>query len=141
MQITEGPVWEGSGLLYTNIANNRILRYDPATGESTEVRTGTNAANGLMLDQNGVLYACEGGGRRMVRYDPVAGDASTGVTVICDNFAGKRLTAPTIWPSTARDASGSPTRAMATTATTWSWTTSRSTGWIRKATARGSACA
>lgn len=94
MQITEGPVWDGSGLLYTNIANNRILRYDPATGESTEVRTGTNAANGLMLDANGVLHACEGGGRRMVRYDPVAGDASTGVTVLCDNFAGQRLNSP-----------------------------------------------
>ncbi|MCB9147815.1 MAG: SMP-30/gluconolactonase/LRE family protein [Caldilineaceae bacterium] len=94
MQITEGPVWDGSGLLYTNIANNRILRYDPATGESTEVRTGTNAANGLMLDKNGVLYACEGGGRRMVRYDPVVGDAATGVTVLCDNFEGKRLNSP-----------------------------------------------
>ena len=94
MQITEGPVWDGSGLLYTNIANNRILRYDPTTGESTEVRTGTNAANGLMLDKNGVLYACEGGGRRMVRYDPVVGDAATGVTVLCDNFEGKRLNSP-----------------------------------------------
>ena len=82
MQITEGPVWDGSGLLYTNIANNRILRYDPTTGESTEVRTGTNAANGLMLDKNGVLYACEGGGRRMVRYDPVVGDAATGVRIL-----------------------------------------------------------
>lgn len=101
--ITEGPAWDGSGLLYTDIAQSRIMRFEPKTGALTVVRTGTNLANGLMLDSAGRIYACEGGspdgstqgeGRRMVRYDPVAGDGSTGVTVLCDQFEGKRLNSP-----------------------------------------------
>ena len=92
--ITEGPAWDGTGLYYTNIANNQIMRFDPATGQAVTVRTGTNAANGLILGKDGKLYACEGGGRRMVCYSPIAGDESTGVTVLCDNFEGKRLNSP-----------------------------------------------
>lgn len=87
--LTEGPAWDGSGLLFTNIPNSRILRYDAASGEISVFRTGTNNANGLMLDKNGDLYACEGGGRRMVRYEK-----DGGVTVLCDNFEGKRLNSP-----------------------------------------------
>lgn len=92
--ITEGPVWDGSSLLYTNIRTSRIMRFDPATGESTTARTGTNDANGLMLDSEGKLYGCEGGGRRVVRYDPIEGDENTGVTVLCDKFEGNRLNSP-----------------------------------------------
>jgi gluconolactonase len=89
MGLTEGPVWDGSGLLFTNIPNSRILRYDAASGEISVFRTGTNKANGLMLDKNGDLYGCEGGGRRMVRYEK-----DGGVTVICDTFEGKRINSP-----------------------------------------------
>lgn len=94
-EITEGPAWDGDGLLYTNIPNNRIMRYIPATQELVEYRTGTNRANGLMFDADGQLYACEGGtpgeenGRRIVRYE-----ADGGTTVICDNYQGKRLNSP-----------------------------------------------
>jgi gluconolactonase len=87
--LTEGPAWDGSGLLFTNIPNSRIMRYDAASGNLSVFRTGTNQANGLMLDQTGRLYACEGGGRRMVHYEP-DGD----VTVLCDNFQGRRLNSP-----------------------------------------------
>jgi gluconolactonase len=89
MGLTEGPTWDGSGLLFTNIPNSRILRYDAASGEIGVFRTGTNKANGLMLDKNGELYGCEGGGRRMVRYEK-----DGGVTVLCDSFEGKRLNSP-----------------------------------------------
>jgi gluconolactonase len=89
MGLTEGPVWDGSGLLFTNIPNSRVMRYDAGSGEISVFRTGTNNANGLMLDKMGNLYACEGGGRRMARYEK---DGST--TVICDNFEGKRLNSP-----------------------------------------------
>jgi gluconolactonase len=89
MGLTEGPAWDGSGLLFTNIPNSRIMRYDAASDEISVFRTGTNNANGLMLDKNGELYACEGGGRRMVRYEK-----DGGVTVICDKFEGKRLNSP-----------------------------------------------
>jgi gluconolactonase len=89
MGLTEGPTWDGSGLLFTNIPNSRIMRYDAASGEINVFRTGTNNANGLMLDKDGELYGCEGGGRRMVRYEK-----DGGVTVICDKFEGKRLNSP-----------------------------------------------
>jgi gluconolactonase len=86
---TEGPAWDGQAVLFTDIYNNRIMRYDPNSGNCTVFRTGTNEANGLMFDKNGQLYACEGGGRRMVRYNA---DGST--TVIADHFEGKRLNSP-----------------------------------------------
>lgn len=88
--LTEGPVWDGSGLLYTNIPNSRILRYDAASGQISVWREGTNNANGLMLDAQGRLYACEGGGRQMVHYPGEGGET----VVICDNFQGKRLNSP-----------------------------------------------
>jgi gluconolactonase len=87
--ITEGPAWDGSGLLFTHIREDRILRYTPANGEISVFRTGTNAANGLMFDKEGRLYACEGDGRRITRYEP---DGNT--TVIADNFEGKKLNSP-----------------------------------------------
>jgi gluconolactonase len=87
--LTEGPAWDGSGLLFTNIPNSRILRYVPGEADFSEYQTGTNHANGLILDAEGRLYACEGGGRRIVRYE-----ADHSVTVICDNFEGKRLNSP-----------------------------------------------
>jgi gluconolactonase len=86
--LLEGPAWDGSGLLFTEIANNRIHRFDPADGECSVFREGTNQANGLMFDSAGQLFACEGGGRRMVKY----GDADT--TVLVDSFEGKRLNSP-----------------------------------------------
>jgi gluconolactonase len=85
---TEGPAWDGSGVLFTDIPNSRILRWDSASGECVVVRTGTNRANGLMFDRNGRLYACEGDGRRIVRYD----DEET--VVLADRFEGKRLNSP-----------------------------------------------
>ena len=95
--LTEGPAWDGTGLLFTNIPNDRVMRYVPsagtrpgeAKGELSVVRNGTNGANGLMFDKDGRLYACEGTARRMVRYEP-----DGGVTVICDNYEGKRLNSP-----------------------------------------------
>lgn len=86
---TEGPAWDGKGLVFTDIPNGRIMRYDPQTGETIVFRTGTNEANGLMFDQAGQLYGCEGGGRRVVRYNA---DGTT--TVIADQFEGKRLNSP-----------------------------------------------
>ena len=86
---TEGPAWDGEVVLFTDIPNSRIMRYNPGDGQCTEFRTGTNEANGLMFDKNGQLYACEGGGRRMVRYNS---DGTT--TVLVDKFEGKRLNSP-----------------------------------------------
>ena len=86
---TEGPAWDGTGLLFTHIPGSRIMRYDPQTGASTVYRSNTDWANGLVLDPQAQLYACEGGARRMVRYEP---DGST--SVLADGFDGKRLNIP-----------------------------------------------
>ena len=91
--VTEGPAWDGSGLLYTRIQQSRIMRYDPVSGACTVFRENTNCANGLTFDAQGRLYGCEGGAandaRRVVRYES---DGS--VTVLVDRYEGKRLNIP-----------------------------------------------
>jgi gluconolactonase len=91
--VTEGPAWDGSGLLYTRIQQSRIMRYDPASGACAIFRENTNCANGLTFDAQGRLYGCEGGAaidaRRVVRYES---DGS--VTVLADRYEGKRLNIP-----------------------------------------------
>ena len=62
MTITEGPAWDGSGLLFTAIHQNRILRWDPAARSITTVYTDTSGTNGLLFAPDGRLFACEGGG-------------------------------------------------------------------------------
>jgi gluconolactonase len=91
--VSEGPVWDGSGLLYTRIQQSRIMRYDPAANSVSVWRENTNCANGLAADAGGRLLACEGGAtadaRRVVRYER---DGS--VTVLASGFEGKRLNIP-----------------------------------------------
>ena len=92
-QVTEGPSWDGSGLLYTRIQHSKIMRFDAVTGVVSLWRDNTNCANGMTFDAQGRLYACEGGAtidaRRVVRYEH---DGS--VTVLADRFQGKRLNIP-----------------------------------------------
>ena len=66
---TEGPVWDGQALLFSHIPANRILRYDPKTGDITEYFTGTQRTNGLCFDSQGNLYGCQSAGRRIVRFE------------------------------------------------------------------------
>jgi len=86
---SEGPVWDGTAILFSDIRNNRIMRYDPKSGPCEPFATETNAANGLTLDRQGRLFVCEGGGRRVARYDP-DGQRVT----LADRFEGKRLNSP-----------------------------------------------
>lgn len=85
----EGPAWDGTGLLFTHIPSSRIMRFLPETGKTEVFRQNTNNANGLVLAPDGRLYACEGGARRVVRYEP---DGST--TVLADGYEGQRLNVP-----------------------------------------------
>jgi gluconolactonase len=87
--LTEGPAWDGTGLLFSDIRNDRILRYDEATGRIDTFRTNTNGTNGLFFDHEGRLYGCQGGGRQVVRFER---DGSA--TVVADRFEGKRLNSP-----------------------------------------------
>lgn len=92
-KVSEGNAWDGFGMLFTRIFQSRIMRYDPASGSVSLWRENTNYANGLTFDAQGRLYACEGGAtedlRRVVRYE-----ADGTVTVLADNFEGKRLNIP-----------------------------------------------
>ena len=87
---TEGPLWDGEALLFTNIPNSRIMRYDPATGETTEYFTGTDRTNGLCFDTDGNLYGCQSGGRRIVRFEK---DRRT-ITPLPSTLEGKRHNNP-----------------------------------------------
>lgn len=87
--ITEGPVWDGAGLLYTAIDHNEIRRYDPASGSIATIYRDTGAANGLALAPDGRLLACEGKGRAVVAYD------NTGRrSILADAFESRRLNSP-----------------------------------------------
>src|SRR5688500_10740717 len=58
---TEGPAPGPDGMLYfTDVANNRILRFNPQTRKHEVFRADSNRANGLLFDLQGRLIACEG---------------------------------------------------------------------------------
>jgi gluconolactonase len=87
----EGPVWFGDMrcLLWSDIPNNRILRWDEASGETSVFRTPSGFANGNTRDRSGRLITCEHGGRRVTRTEY---DGS--LTVLMDRWQGKRLNSP-----------------------------------------------
>ena len=87
---TEGPVWFGDAgcLLFSDIPNDRIMRWTPGAGVSV-YREPSHYANGHTRDREGRLISCEHGGRRVTRTEP---DGS--VTVIADRYRGKRLNSP-----------------------------------------------
>ncbi|MCK0168279.1 SMP-30/gluconolactonase/LRE family protein [Jannaschia sp. S6380] len=86
----EGPVWFGDAdcLLFSDIPNDRILRWSAETGISI-YRKPSNFANGNTRDRQGRLITCEHRGRRVTRTEP---DGT--VTVIADAFDGKPLNSP-----------------------------------------------
>jgi gluconolactonase len=87
----EGPVWIGDGgyLLFSDIPNNRILRWLEATGDVTVFRSPSNYANGNTRDCEGRLITCEHDTRRVTRTEH---DGT--VSVLMDSFHDKRLNAP-----------------------------------------------
>ena len=66
---TEGPVWDGKRILFSAPAENRILSYDPLSGAIAEFRRFTNRTKGLAVSSDGLLYGCQSGSRRVVRFD------------------------------------------------------------------------
>jgi len=98
---TEGPVWtRDAALLFSDIPNNEIRRYDPASEELTIFRKPSGydgddmpgaliGSNGLSLDGSGRLLICEHGNARLTRLEP---DGS--LTVLASHYEGKRLNSP-----------------------------------------------
>jgi len=91
MRWSEGPVYFGDGryLLWSDIPNNRIMRWDEETGAVSVFRKPSNNANGHTRDRQGRLVSCEHDARRVTRTE-----IDGAITVICDNFQGKRLNSP-----------------------------------------------
>ena len=91
---SEGPVWFGEfrSLLWSDIPNNRILKWEEETGAVSIFRKPSNYANGNTRDRQGRLVTCEHGMRRVTRTEH---DGS--ITVICNRFdgvEGKPLNSP-----------------------------------------------
>jgi gluconolactonase len=88
---SEGPVWFGDGrfVLWSDIPNDRILKWEEETGAVSIFRKPSNFANGHTRDRQGRLIGCEHGGRRVVRTEY---DGS--ITVLMDSFQGRRLNSP-----------------------------------------------
>jgi gluconolactonase len=86
----EGPLWwkEGGYLLFSDIHNNKRMKYEPGKGTSLFL-DGTNRANGLTRDLQGRLVACEHDSRRVTRLEL---DGST--TVVANSFQGRQLNRP-----------------------------------------------
>src|SRR4051812_31413682 len=87
----EGPVWVGDGryLLFSDIPNNRMLRWLEDTGEVSVFRSPSNYSNGNTRDREGRLLTCEHDTRRVTRTEH---DGT--ITVLIDTFQGKKFNAP-----------------------------------------------
>jgi gluconolactonase len=86
----EGPVWfaDGNYLLWSDIPNDRILRWIPGAGVST-FRSPAGNTNGHTRDREGRLVSCSHGNRRVERTEP---DGT--ITVIANSYNGKPLNSP-----------------------------------------------
>ncbi len=92
-QFTEGPAYGPGRCVYFTDIGNRIMKFDPKTGTTTEYRKPSGRANGLDFDPAGRLVACEGatpGGNRRVTI--TASDGT--VRVLADKWKGKRFNSP-----------------------------------------------
>ena len=91
MRWTEGPVWFGDGrfLLWSDIPNNRIMKWEEETGVVSVFRRPSHNANGNTRDRQGRLITCEHEARRVTRTEY---DGS--ITVIADQFEGRPLNSP-----------------------------------------------
>jgi gluconolactonase len=87
----EGPAYFAAGryLVWSDIPNDRMLRYDESDGHVSIFRDPCNYTNGNTTDRQGRLVTCEHGGRRVSRTEF---DGS--VVTIADRWNGKRLNSP-----------------------------------------------
>ena len=88
---TEGPVYFGDmhSVIFSDVPNDRMMRYDEVTGETTVFRYPSNEANGNTRDRQGRLVTCEQRTRRVTRTEY---DGS--ITVLADRYDGKPLNSP-----------------------------------------------
>ncbi len=87
----EGPVYfrDGGYLLFSDIPNNRIMRWLEEDGHLSVFRTPSNYSNGNTRDRQGRLVTCEHDARRVTRTEH-----DGRITVVLDRYEGKQLNAP-----------------------------------------------
>ena len=87
----EGPAWNGSGryLVWSDIPNDRQMRWLEEDGHVSQFRSPSNYSNGNTFDFQGRQVVCEHNTRRVVRYEQ-----NGSVTVLADKWQGKPLNAP-----------------------------------------------
>jgi len=87
----EGPAWNSVGrfLVFSDIPNNRQMRYIEDDGRVTMFRMPSNNSNGNTFDYQGRQISCEHVTRRVVRYEH---DGS--IMLLADSYNGKRLNSP-----------------------------------------------
>ncbi len=90
-RFTEGPAYYGDGkyLLFSDIPNDALLRWDEITGQVATLRNPAGSPDGNTRDRQGRLISCELGSRTLTRTEH---DGT--VTVLADSFQGTRLTGP-----------------------------------------------
>lgn len=88
---TEGPLYVPAGryLLFSDIPNDRVLRWDETDGSVSVLDSPAGYANGRTIDRQGRVVTCQQGPRRVVRTEH---DGST--TVLADRWDGRRLNSP-----------------------------------------------
>jgi gluconolactonase len=90
-RFNEGPVWFGDlrCLLWSDIPNDRMMKWEDETGEVSLFRKPSHYANGNTRDRQGRLITCEMDSQRLTctEYDGT-------ITVLADSFDGKKLTGP-----------------------------------------------
>jgi gluconolactonase len=90
LRFTEGPVWIGGKLLFTDISSNTIHEL-MADNTSTVWRNNTGGTNGLAVDRFGNLFSCEGNNKRVTKSPGTKGAATTPITGM---FNGQPLNSP-----------------------------------------------
>lgn len=88
---SEGPAWFAAGryLVWSDIPNNRMLRFDDCSGDVAVFRNPSNNSNGNTVDRLGRLVTCEHLARRVTRTEF---DGS--ISVVADRYNGKRFNSP-----------------------------------------------
>ena len=87
----EGPAWFPAGkyLIWSDIPNDRLMRWDSTDGTVSVFQTPCGFHNGHTTDGEGRLVSCEHGGRRVSRIEH---DGT--VSVLADRYEGKQLNSP-----------------------------------------------
>lgn len=88
--MTGGLAWDGSGMLFSAVKEERILRFDPATGKADNFRRYSGRTNGLAIGRDGAIFGAQEGGRRVIQF---MADGSTAPT--CEIVDGRRHNQPT----------------------------------------------